>query len=129
MKWLVSEDHSADIEIDSKSSFISRTQKIIEEHITEPDFKINQFAAELNMSKTVLHRKFRLLIGETPNQFIRLIRLRKSVQLLQTTDHSIAEIAYLTGFNQSHYFIKCFKEVYNKTPGDFRAGKKSTNSI
>jgi transcriptional regulator GlxA family with amidase domain len=87
-----------------------------EEHIMNPDFTIDAFAAAMNMSKTVLHRKFRLLVGQTPNQFIRLVRLRKSVHLLQTTDHSISEVAYLTGFSQSHYYIKCFREVYNDTP-------------
>ena len=94
--------------------------QIIEDHIMDADFKIEAFADEMNMSKTVLHRKFKLLMGQTPNQFIRLIRLRKSVNLLRHSNHTIAEIAYLTGFNQSHYFIKCFREVYQETPKSFR---------
>ncbi|HEX2394230.1 MAG TPA: hybrid sensor histidine kinase/response regulator transcription factor, partial [Bacteroidales bacterium] len=125
MSWLVSDEEHDSIEFDPKESFLQRSMQVIDEHIMEPEFKIDEFASALNMSKTVLHRKFRLFVGQTPNQFIRLVRLRKSVQLLQTTDHSIAEIAYLTGFNQSHYFIKCFREVYNQTPGDFRAVKRS----
>ena len=74
----------------------------------------------MNVSKTVLHRKFKMLIGDTPNVFIRNIRLYKAAHLLKTTDLTIAEIAYLTGFNLSHYFIKCFKEQYNETPNNFR---------
>jgi len=76
------------------------------------------------MSNTVLHSKFKLFIGQTPNQFIRLVRLRKSVSLLKNSNHTIAEIANLTGFNQSHYFIKCFREVYNETPKNFREKDK-----
>jgi transcriptional regulator GlxA family with amidase domain len=90
----------------------------------DADFKIDEFAAEMNTSKTVLHRKFRSLVGQTPNQFIRTIRLRKAVHLLGTSDLTIAEIAYLTGFNQSHYFIKCFREVYHDTPKNFRQKKQ-----
>jgi len=123
ISWLVSEEHS-EIEFNSKETFLKRSMQVIEEHIMEPDFKLDEFAAALNISKTVLHRKFRLLVGQTPNQFIRLVRLRKSVHLLQNTDHSISEIAYLTGFNQSHYYIKCFREVYNQTPGNFKGKNK-----
>ena len=94
--------------------------KVIEEHLMYSDFKIDEFADEMNISKTVLHRKFKTLVGQTPNQFIRTIRLRKAVYLLNTTDLTIAEIAYLTGFNQSHYFIKCFREIYQDTPKNFR---------
>lgn len=112
-----------EIEFDPKETFLKRSMQVIEEHLMDADFKIDEFAARMNMSKTVLHRKFRLLVGQTPNQFIRLVRLRKSVELLRNSDHTIAEIAYLTGFNQSHYFIKCFREVYNETPKSFRQQK------
>jgi AraC-like DNA-binding protein len=112
-----------EIEFDPKETFLKRSMQVIEEHLMDADFKIDEFAARMNMSKTVLHRKFRLLVGQAPNQFIRLVRLRKSVELLRNSDHTIAEIAYLTGFNQSHYFIKCFREVYNETPKSFRQRK------
>jgi AraC-like DNA-binding protein len=90
----------------------------------DAEFKIDEFAEEMNVSKTVLHRKFRSLVGQTPNQFIRTVRLRKAVNLLRNSDLNISEIAYLTGFNQSHYFIKCFREVYYETPKNFRQQKK-----
>ncbi|MBP1614846.1 MAG: hypothetical protein H6Q13_2294 [Bacteroidetes bacterium] len=120
---LVSPD-SKDIEFDPKDQFLQQSMKVIEEHLMDADFKIDEFAAEMNISKTVLHRKFRALVGQTPNQFIRTIRLRKAVNLLNTSELTIAEIAYLTGFNQSHYFIKCFREVYNDTPKNFRQALK-----
>ncbi|WP_321332247.1 two-component regulator propeller domain-containing protein [uncultured Bacteroides sp.] len=120
---LISPD-SKDIDFDPRDQFLQQSMKVIEEHLMEADFKIDEFAAEMNASKTVLHRKFRTLVGQTPNQFIRTIRLRKAVNLLNNTELSIAEIAYLTGFNQSHYFIKCFREVYEDTPKNFRQKKQ-----
>jgi signal transduction histidine kinase/DNA-binding response OmpR family regulator/ligand-binding sensor domain-containing protein len=116
---LISRENN-EIAFDSKETFLKRSMQVIEDHIMDADFSIDAFASEMKMSKTVLHRKFKLLIGKTPIQFIRLIRLRKSVNLLRSSDRTIAEIAYLTGFNQSHYFIKCFREVYKETPGSFR---------
>jgi signal transduction histidine kinase/ligand-binding sensor domain-containing protein/AraC-like DNA-binding protein len=119
MSKLVSPD-AKDLDFDPKDLFIQQSMKIIEEHLMNADFKIEEFAAEMNVSKTVLHRKFKALVGQSPNQFIRAIRLRKAVNLLRNSDLTIAEIAYLTGFNQSHYFIKCFHETYNETPKSFR---------
>jgi signal transduction histidine kinase/ligand-binding sensor domain-containing protein/DNA-binding response OmpR family regulator len=123
MASLLSKENT-EIEFDSKETFIKKSMQVIEENIMDADFKIDDFASEMNMSNTVLHRKFKLFIGQTPNQFIRLVRLRKSVFLLKNSDHTIAEIANLTGFNQSHYFIKCFREIYNETPKNFRESSK-----
>ena len=110
--------------IQPKDDFLQRAIRIIEEHLMDENFKIDEFAAEMHLSKTVLHREFKLMIGETPNIFIRNIRLRKAANMLKETDLSISEIAYLTGFSQAHYFIKCFKELYQDTPKNFR---KSNN--
>jgi len=106
-----------------KDDFLNKAIKIIEEHLMDENFKIDEFASEMNLSKTVLHQKFKLMIGETPNIFIRSIRLRKAANMLKETDLSVSEIAYLTGFNQAHYFIKCFKELYQDTPKNFRMNK------
>ena len=110
-----------------KNDFLQRAIKIIEEHLMDDDFKIDDFASEMNLSKTVLHRKFKLIIGETPNIFIRNVRLRKAANMLKETELSISEIAYMTGFSQAHYFIKCFKEVYRDTPKNFRISARQCN--
>ena len=123
LKNLIAKD-SDTIEFNSKEVFLQQAMKVIEENLDKADFNIEEFSIAMNISKTVLHKKFRMLIGQTPNQFIRAIRLRKASELLINSDLSIAEIAYLTGFNQAHYFIKCFKEVYNETPKNFRDLKK-----
>lgn len=107
-------------EIDVKDHFLQRAIQVIEDHLMDENFKIDEFAAEMNLSKTVLHRKFKLIVGETPNNFIRNVRLKKAARMLKETDLSVSEVAYLSGFNQAHYFIKCFKEVYQLTPKNYR---------
>ena len=108
--------------------FITKAVKTVEAHLMDEDFKVDDFAAEMNMSKAVLNRKFKHLVGETPNSFIRKIRLNKAAAMLVTTDCSISEIAYMTGFGQTHYFIKKFKEIYNETPGNYRQNHRENNS-
>jgi signal transduction histidine kinase/ligand-binding sensor domain-containing protein/DNA-binding response OmpR family regulator len=116
------------VELDSKDIFIKQAMRIVNEKITDSEFRLEEFASLMHMSLTVLHRKFKVLLGETPNQFIKTIRLKKAEYLLLNSDLTISEIAYLTGFKQSHYFIKCFKEIYNETPKIYRKDSKSTNN-
>lgn len=111
-----------------KDEFLNKSIQTIEKHIMDENFKIDEFAALMNVSKTVLHRKFKMLIGETPNSFIRHVRLHKATDLLINSNLTVAEIAYLTGFNQSHYFIKCFREEYNETPKTYRDQKKDNKT-
>jgi signal transduction histidine kinase/ligand-binding sensor domain-containing protein/DNA-binding response OmpR family regulator len=121
MHEFLSSPAQQEIENAPKNDFFSRAVKIIEEHLMDENFKIDEFAFKMNVSKTVLHRKFKVIIGETPNVFIRDVRIRKAADMLKNTDLTVAEIAYLTGFSQSHYFIKCFKEMFGDTPKSFRS--------
>lgn len=123
---LISKTHT-EIEFDSKENFLKMAIDVMEKHLMDADFNLDDFASELNVSKSVLHRKFKLLVGQTPNQFMRLVRLRKAVEQLEKTDLSISEIAYMTGFSQAHYFIKCFREVYNDTPKNYREKNRKSS--
>jgi signal transduction histidine kinase/ligand-binding sensor domain-containing protein/DNA-binding response OmpR family regulator len=94
-------------------------QKIIDTRITEPDFTVAPFAEELGLSRMQLHRKLKALTGLSATEFIRSQRLKSSTKLIETSDLSIAEIAYSVGFNSPSYFIKCFKEAYGITPTEY----------
>lgn len=126
LKNLVTKEDN-NIEFNSKEIFLQQAMNVIEENLDKADFNIEEFATSMNISKTILHKKFKMLIGQTPNQFIRAVRLKKASNLLMNSEYSISEIAYLTGFNQAHYFIKCFKEVYHETPKIFREKQKKND--
>lgn len=55
-----------------------------------------------------------------------LLSLRMSVatELMNTTDFNIQEIAAMCGFEDSRYFSRCFKQLYNTTPSAYRAFNK-----
>ncbi len=105
---------------DSKDQFLQRALQVVQGRLGDERFKINDLAQGMNLSKTVLHRKFKVIIGDTPNAFIRNVRIRSAAKMLKNSPLSVSEIAYTTGFSQSHYFIKCFKEVFGVTPKQFR---------
>lgn len=106
--------------INAKDAFLTQSYLVIAEHIDDDKFGVDDFSAAMGLSKAVLHRKFKLLLNETPNSFIRTVRLKKAAQLLTETTLSISEIAYMVGFSQAHYFIKCFKDMYGDTPKLYR---------
>lgn len=98
--------------------------RIIEENYDNPDFSVHFLARELALSKSVLYTKLKGITGETVNDFIQNIKLKKSVSyLLDHPECTIAEIAYQFGFNYPSYYIKCFKKVFGETPTQYRKNK------
>ena len=99
---------------------IRRAVEVIEKHISDGEFGIEQLAAEVAMSKTHLNRKIQGIVGMTPLQFIRSVRLKRAAQLLRDSQYNINEIAYMAGFNTLKYFNKHFKDEFNMTPTQYR---------
>ncbi|MEY3051441.1 MAG: hypothetical protein RLY31_1226 [Bacteroidota bacterium] len=96
---------------------------IVERHMDDSGFDVNRFAQEIGMSRPVLYRKIPALTDYTPNEFIRMIRLKRAAQLLRQNVLSVSEICYSTGFQTPKYFSKCFKEVFQVSPSDYARGK------
>lgn len=97
--------------------------EIIEKNMDNTQFNLNDFAQAMGMSRTNLFTKIKALTGQTPNNFISTMRLKKAAYLLRMNPElNISEIASMTGFSTSHYFSKCFKDAYEQTPSDYRKG-------
>lgn len=80
----------------------------IEDHVPDFNFSVEYLSEELAMSRLGLHKKLKNITGQSPNELIRIIRLKKAALLLQVGDKNISEVAFLTGYNSSSYFTKCF---------------------
>jgi len=100
------------------AQFIQKAIGIINEHISEENFSIEEFAGETALSRRQLHRKLTALTGKTPSQFLRLLRLARAKTLIKEKKETISEISYQVGFNSPAYFNKCFKEEYGYSPGE-----------
>jgi YesN/AraC family two-component response regulator len=104
--------------------FLDKINLFIEQHIADQELEVNQIVRHMAMSRSVLYSKFKAITGQGVNEFIRLVRLRKSKELLTNSLMSVNEIADAVGFNSASYFIRCFVKEYESTPMEFRGGKK-----
>lgn len=101
--------------------FLENALRIVEEQMENYDFNVNQFAFDLAVSRPLLFTKLKALTGQTPNNFIKTIRLKRAAQLLETKKLNVSEVAHKVGFKDPKYFRKCFKEQFNITPSAFEA--------
>jgi DNA-binding response OmpR family regulator len=101
-------------------TFLKNAIHIVENHLSEEDFRVEHFAEALNMSVSQLNRKLNALVDQPAGTFIRSLRLQCSAELLKKTDKTIAEICYQVGFNDQAYFSRAFKKQFEKTPSAYR---------
>jgi DNA-binding response OmpR family regulator/anti-sigma regulatory factor (Ser/Thr protein kinase) len=100
--------------IDEK--FMKKVFQVINEHISEEEFSIEELGKEAAMSRKHLHRKLKALTSKSPSQFIRSIRLSKARRLIMEKRGTISEISFMVGFSSPIYFNKCFKEEFGYSP-------------
>lgn len=97
-----------------------KAMKLIEQHIANPDYSVEDFVSDMNVGRTVLYQKIHDIVGMSIKEFILDYRLKRSAYLLEHSDLTISEIAYQTGFNNAKYFSVCFKKQFACSPSDFK---------
>ena len=103
---------------------LDRAISIIEKTLDNTEFNVNIFAREMAMARTNLFTKLKAITGQTPNDFILTIRLKKGALMLRNNPElNITEISDKIGFSSSRYFSKCFKDVYQISPLAYRKGE------
>ncbi|MBN2426651.1 MAG: response regulator [Calditrichaceae bacterium] len=121
-KKFVSEPFAAINEISPSKvdeRLMNKAYSIVEKHLGEPDFDVSEFAREIGISRTQLYRKINAISGQSVKEFIRIIRLKKAVELLLINDKNISEIAYTVGFNSLSYFTTSFTEYFGINPSKY----------
>ncbi|MCI0470039.1 MAG: helix-turn-helix domain-containing protein, partial [Candidatus Aminicenantes bacterium] len=101
------------------NKFVKELQDIIEKHLSDPGFNVEQLAQKLYMSPSTLRRKIAALTGETTNELIRSYRLTRAAQLLKAKFGNVTEVAFAVGFSDASYFARCFKEKFNRSPHNY----------
>ncbi len=105
--------------------FIERIHSVMASHLRDTHFSVDDFAKEMNMGRTLFYKKIKGITNYPPNEYFRIIRLKKATELLNNSEMNVAEIAYEVGFNDPDYFSKSFKKQFGVTPTQFRSGKKN----
>ncbi|WP_214227928.1 ATP-binding protein [Pedobacter sp. B4-66] len=104
-----------------EDSFVKRTREAVEQNLTDINFTVEKLSKLVFMSHSQLHRKLDAVTGCSPNKFIRMIRLKKAMELLQDPTNSIASVAMDCGYDDPGYFARVFKQEYKVTPQKWRA--------
>jgi YesN/AraC family two-component response regulator len=99
--------------------FIQQVLDSVEENMTNTGYSVDDLCKGVGMSKATLFRKLKGLTGQSANEFIRTIRLKRAAQLLARGDFSVSEVAYMVGFNDPKYFRNCFKKLFSQTPSEY----------
>lgn len=103
-----------------EEDLVKKLLAAIETHLNEEEYSIDQLSNDVAMSRSVLYRKMQAMLGITPSDFVRSVRLKHSAHLLQTTDLPINEIASRVGFATSRNYSTNFKKMFGVLPSEYR---------
>lgn len=109
--------------------FLNDAIQFIEGHLSDSDLDYKKLCTHTAMSRSVLYTKFQTLTGQGVHDFIKTIRIKKGLQLLQEGKLNVTQIAYEVGFTTPSYFSKSFTKHYGVSPKEYMIRlKKKLNS-
>ena len=94
------------------------------ENIQNSEFRIDDLAEAMSMSRTVFYRKVKSLMGVSPVDFVKTMRIKRAVQLLEQDELTVSEVGYMSGFTTPQYFSRVFKEAMGCTPKEYKLKHK-----
>jgi len=99
-------------------SFLDKFRQIVEKDISNPDLNIEDLGKAIGLSRVQLYRKIKAMSDYAPNELVKIIRLKKAYHLFSTTERTVSEVAYDTGFTSPSYFTKCYRSFFKESPSD-----------
>ncbi len=104
-------------------AFLKKIMYFMEVNMGRESYWVDELASDMNTSRSTFFRKLKKLTGQGPNDFMRMIRLKRAVQLLEQNELTISQVSYMVGFNDPNYFGKCFRKFYGDTPSNYIKSK------
>ena len=104
--------------------FMKRLLDGIYKYLDKGDLKIEELSQEIGMNRAVFFNKVKNLTGLAPVEFLKEVRLKQAAKLMVSTDLNVSQIAFQVGFNDAHYFSKCFKRQFGVTPSAYQRREK-----
>ena len=109
--------------VDSDKLMMEQLLAYIEEHLADPDLKVEDLAQAVCLGRTAFYNKVKALVGISPVELLRHIRIRHAEDMVAKSQEPFSQIAYAVGFSDAHYFGKCFKKQTGLTPSEYRERK------
>lgn len=105
--------------ISEDEKFLLKFTRYVEEHIENPNLSIEELSKAMFVSRGTLYVKVLSFTGETPVEYVRSLKLKKALSLLQKNDLKISQVAYSVGFSNPNYFARAFKAKFNVSPSEY----------
>lgn len=115
----------ADVFDKGDEDFMRKAMQVVRKNLDNPDFSVEEFASQMNVSKSGLHSRVKTLFGVSPLRFIKTVRFNEACRLILEKKHSFAEIAYMVGFASPSYFASAFHNFIGCTPTEYLAKNKN----
>jgi len=106
--------------------FLAKLTQIIEQNIDKEDLSVDELGQKIGISRVHLYRKIKKLTDLSVSEFVTLVKLKKSLELLRNSGKTIAEIAYEVGFSSPSYYTRCFREQFKMSPTEYMQNKKGS---
>lgn len=113
-------------EPDEAPSIIQQVTVYIREHFADPELSISAIAEAFDMATARLSLAFKAEMNMSPLEYLTLLRVEHSKQLLCMTEHSIKDIAMSVGYYDASSFIRRFKQMTGMTPLQYRRSKENS---
>lgn len=112
-------------ETPADQKFLEKAIGLIEERMENSEFNVDQLVKEMSCSRTFFYKKLKRISGHSPNEFVRIIRMKKAALMLKSGDFTVAEISYKVGISDPNYFSKCFKTHFGESPSEYSRNNKA----
>lgn len=109
---------SGSVSSDMDRDFLGRLRAKIEENLSDPSFSVEDLGESIGLSRAQLYRKTKSLTSYSPNELLRITRLKKAAAMLSSSERTVAEVAYGVGFNSPAYFARCYREYFGISPAE-----------
>lgn len=103
----------------TNKEFVDRCTRIVAEHMADSAFSIEDLCREMGLSRTYLYVRLKTFTGESPQDFIRFIRMEKAAALLSAGE-PVADVSEAVGFDNPKYFSTVFKKYFGVSPSKYR---------
>ena len=104
---------------DMGKNFVEKFKSLLDAKLGDSNLNVEDLGKDMGLSRVQLYRKIKSLTNYSPNELLRIARLKKAASLLASSDMTVAEIGYEVGFSSPSYFTKCYKEQFGESPTDF----------
>ena len=123
---LQQEDRVEQIQVKGNDeALMERIMRSVNAHLSEPNYNVDEMAADVGISRAQLHRKMKEITGTSTGKFLRNLRMEQAARLLREGKINISQIADRVGYADQSHFSVAFKTHFGLSPSEYVEQNKS----